>query len=284
MTLRAKTPRHSNHHTKTANKPSLPFGRWLAPAALAMLVLAVILTAGLQAPTATQAHELDNHKHGCASPPAESCPQYDDDPIPGELTIWSTTMTVGIGGFTTPSITQETSGYSTNIGGLDSTEFTYSGTTYTVTQLNIDKTTVSSIATNDTVSLVLDAGLPSKAAQKLALELDGTRFPLTDAVKGSNNYVWSDHGLTWAENESIAVKIIELPTPNAYGYRTIWNALITAEVNTAGTLTGYNSTDLGEITNDLMVDTRTDRGLIINEFRYPWTGYKMEAIYASGPP
>ena len=80
MTLRAKTPRHSNHHTKTANKPSLPFGRWLAPAALAMLVLAVILTAGLQAPPPAQAHEQDNHKHVLrSSPPAASCPQYDDD-------------------------------------------------------------------------------------------------------------------------------------------------------------------------------------------------------------
>ena len=97
MTQRAKTPKHSNHHTKTANKPSIPFGRWLAPAALAMLMLAVILTAGLQAPPPAQAHELDNRQTSAAqSPPAASCPLgYDDDPIPAEITFLSTTMTVG---------------------------------------------------------------------------------------------------------------------------------------------------------------------------------------------
>ena len=58
MTLRAKTPETSNHPSKTANKPFHPFGRWIAPAVLAMLVLAVILTAGLQAPPSAQAQTV----------------------------------------------------------------------------------------------------------------------------------------------------------------------------------------------------------------------------------
>ena len=96
MTQRANTPRHRTLRPLPANKPSHLFGRWLAPAALVILMLAVFLTPGLQAPPPAEAQEPANVV--CQSPPAASCPQYDDDPIPAEITFWSATMTVGMRG------------------------------------------------------------------------------------------------------------------------------------------------------------------------------------------
>ena len=86
-------------------------------------------------------------------------------------------MTVGIGGFTQGSITQETAGYSSSFGGLDSTEFTYSGTTYTVTQLNLDKTTINNVVSSDTVAIVLNALIPSQDEHKVVLGTKRNKIP-----------------------------------------------------------------------------------------------------------
>ena len=85
MTLRAKMPKHSNHHPKTANKPSIPFGRWIAPAVLAMLVLAVILTAGLQAPPTADAQSGDSE---------ETCPGGGYNPTPTAVEIQAVPIVV----------------------------------------------------------------------------------------------------------------------------------------------------------------------------------------------
>ena len=61
MTQRAKTPETSNHPPQTGSKPFLPFGRWTASAVLAMLVLAIILTAGLQSTPTAEAQVVVNN-------------------------------------------------------------------------------------------------------------------------------------------------------------------------------------------------------------------------------
>ena len=58
---------------------------------------------------------------------------------------------------------------------------------------------------------------------------------------------------------------------------------MTAEVNpnNAGTF-GFFSELYGKLTNNLIVDGRTDRGVIDDEFRYPWSGYEIKGLYAIG--
>ena len=117
---------------------------------------------------------------------------------------------------------------------------------------------------------------------KLTLHVGSDSFNLGAGTLQSNQrgINWPNSGLTWADGDSVAVKITgPHSSPNAYGYRTIWTALMTAEVNpNLATRFGYVHEFYGTITNDTIVDRRTDRGLIINEFRYPWSGYVIESL------
>ena len=97
----------------------------------------------------------------------------------------------------------------------------------------------------------------------MILHLDSVSLPLRNATVSAEGFgfTWTNHGLTWSDNESVAVKITRPRTPNAYGYRTIWNALMTAEVNpNLATRFGYVHEFYGKITNNLIVNGRTDRG------------------------
>ena len=61
--------------------------------------------------------------------------------------------------------------------------------------------------TSNTLSLQPSSLFPTTADSKLVLELDGTEFALVDATRTTGGYVWSNHGLTWTENQSVAVKL-----------------------------------------------------------------------------
>ena len=273
MTQRANTPRHSNPQTAPANKPSHLFGRWIAPAVLAMLVLAVILTAGLQAPPAAEAQEPANVV--CQSPPDASCPGYDS--IPDPIIYWATTMTVGQFTEVDPPLTFQRSGYiASRTGSLGTTQFTYRGTNYSIEGLQTAKSSVS-----DAFFVTTNPLFPSTFDSKLTLELDGKKFLLSDATRDfSKNLVWENHGLTWTDSESVAVKLIEYAPPNAYGYRTIWNALLTtAQSNTQ---IGYAKGIAGNMSNNLIVLGRTDRGVIDKQFRYPWSGFEITELFDEG--
>ena len=214
----------------------------------------------------------------CSIPPADYCPTYDD--VPAEHTFLSTTMTVGRSQITTLGTVLTIIGYSADTGTLASNEFTYRGTTYSIITLARGQTPFGMI-TLDTLNLTISPEFPSTFHPELALELDGRRFLLTEANRFTEAMTWNNHGLTWTENDSVAVRLTEPPLPNAYGYRTIWTALMTAEVNTAGTFTGYyNGTSLGEITNDLIVDGRDETVTIgtVDQPQYPWTGYQIEQL------
>ena len=101
-------------------------------------------------------------------------------------------------------------------GSLGTTEFTYRGTNYSIEGLLTSK---SSLA--DVVGIVIQPIFPSTFDPKLTLELDGRRFLLKEASRVSDELTWNNPSITWAENESVAVKLIEHPQPNAYGYRTM---------------------------------------------------------------
>ena len=120
-------------------------------------------------------------------------------------TIWSATMTVE------SSILGpiDRRGFASNPshGSLSSTQFTYDGTSYSIVLLRTEKTTVSGSVTSDVLNLQPSPIFPTTADSKLVLELDGTEFALADATRQTNFYAWSSHGLTWAENQSVTVKL-----------------------------------------------------------------------------
>ena len=222
----------------------------------------------------------------CSVPPAERCPTYDD--VADPITYWATTMSVGESTEVIFTVTFQISGYRPpGTGSLGTTEFTYRGTNYSIERLHTAKSSF-----DDLLAIQIQPVFPSTFAPKLTLELDGEAFLLKEASRtdiGYTEFRWSNHGLTWSDNESIEVKISRPRTPNAYGYRTIWNALMSAEVNPndAGTF-GFFSELYGRLTNNLIVDGRDETVTIgttigtVHQPRFPWTGYKIKGLYAIG--
>ncbi len=208
----------------------------------------------------------------CSVPPSESCPTYEDADLPAEHTFWSATLTVGThvrfgflgwnqtGGYTGASLTDQ--------------DFTFGGDTYDLATIYLDGGSL-------TISF-LAGDITSKATRdKLTLHVGSDSFNLgAGGLEQQRSVTWSNTGLSWADGDSVAVKITGInTTPNAYGYRTIWNALMTAEVDpNVATRFGYSKESYGTITNNTMVSTRTDRGLIINEFRHPWSGHVIDSL------
>ena len=207
----------------------------------------------------------------CFVQPPDTCPTYDDVASVGP-TAWSATLTVGTrSSFGQPVGWNEFGDFS----GADLTDTTFSHgrTDYTIDQISI----VLGI-----LNFSLDTGLGNDATN-LVLHVGTHQFPFEDAsyFTATETYLWQDFPSTWSDGDSVSVKITGPPLPNAYGYRTIWTALMTAEVNTAGTFTGYyNGTSLGEITNDLIVDGRDETVTIgtVDQPQYPWTGYQIEQL------
>ena len=211
----------------------------------------------------------------CFASPPDTCPSYDD--VPTETTLWSATLTVGerASGTTVLGAGFNRGNRETDIGAISDDSFNLTGAPHVVTQIQILFPTF-----NNELFLVLDTAIGEEADQ-LTLHLDSVSLPLRHATASAEGLVfsWTNHGLTWSDNESIELRISRARTPNAYGYRTIWNALMTAGRHpTVFTRYGYSNESYGTITNNTIVSTRTDRGLIINEFRYPWNGYVIESL------
>ena len=218
----------------------------------------------------------------CFVSPPDTCPSY-DDVVPAELTLLSTTMTVGT--FHTVVIGNSVTiiGYSPNTGSLGSKEFTYRGTTYSITSLARAQAIIGTLRP-DSLNLTITPEFPSTFDPKLAVQLDDHRFLLSEAKRTDETFRWNNHSLTWAETDSVAVKLTTPPEPNAYGYRTIWNALMTVGDYPRSTAFGYSrisSLDVaGELTNDLIVVKRDETVTIgtVDQPRFPWTGYKIISL------
>ena len=276
MTQKALTPGRPTRQLPADNGQPHRFGRWIAPAVLAMLGLAVILTAGLQAPMPAQAQEPANVV--CQSPPAERCPGYED--VTEQITVWSATMTVG-------RVNPASVGYNSlsanleDMGSLDDTTFSLGGTDYTIRalfggsfqlQINLE-----------------DNNLLGDAANDLVFHVGTQTYAFADATYSSsqNAYAWLDNVPTWPEGDSVQLKIIGPSPPNAYGYRTIWTALMTGEINSPSTFVGYNhgfGRSDGTLSNNLIVDGRDETVTIgtVDQPRYPWTGYEITQLTDNG--
>ena len=266
------------------NRAASRRGIRLAPLLLAAVMLAAV---AVLAETSNPARTAQAHNHGnvvCQSPPAVSC-TYDD--VPAETTLLSTTMTVGTFHAVVRGNPVTIIGYSANTGTLGSKEFTYRGTTYSIIDLARVQVSIGTL-TGDTFNLTVTPEFPSTFDPKLAVQLDGRRLLLSEANRDGDNFTWNNYGITWAENDSVAVKLVEPSPPNAYGYRTIWTALMTAEEVTrmvSGitlTITGYRvESSQGAMTNNLIVTGRDETITIGTEDqpRYPWTGYVIDGLF-----
>ena len=241
---------------------------------VAVMLAAVAVLAETSNPAGTaHAHEGDDHTHRCTSPPDERCPTYGDVPA-GGAEIWSATMTVG---GPTPDAGK---GYLlfprfATFGSLSPVTFMLDGDTYTVAELRI---------LGGDLLFTPDRQLPGD----FTISLDGRSFSSTSAtqtqIAQGYRYTWSSRGLTWPVNDSVSVKLASRPKPNAYGYRTIWTALMTAAVNpNAATVFGFTNLpnlSYGELTNNLIVTGRDETVTIgtDDQPRYPWTGYEIEIL------
>ena len=141
---------------------------------------------------------------------------YDDG---SPRTIFSASMTVGTTRTSVAPVTIDRAGVGANHGRLlGSTQFTYEGTSYSITTLRTRKVTNSGSVTADEFNLQLSTLFPIAADSKLALELDDggrrRRFLLSEATRQQTDhyYSWSDHGgLSWTDGNFVEIKLIELP-------------------------------------------------------------------------
>ena len=216
----------------------------------------------------------------CSVSLAERCPTYDDVAAEG-AEIWSATLTVGkgkrmgrdvfgwddSGGFTGASLTDQ--------------DFTFGGDTYEIDEIYVlsgkltlafDLANVGDIATQAT-------------PDKLILHVGSDSFNLWPGRLAANQrtITWFNTGLSWAQNDTVEVKLTEAPEPNAYGYRTIWTALMTADTIGSTAFVGYNratASHAGDLTNNLIVTGRDETVTIgtPGQPRYPWIGYEIEQI------
>ena len=172
----------------------------------------------------------------CSAPPAEHCPTYNTI-AGGDRSFLSTTMTVG----TFETIVRQqhlsTIGYSSDAGAIASNEFTHSGTTYSIIALARFQAIIGELTT-DTLNFSIFPPVPSTFDRDLTLKLGGQGLLLTtadqdtDLFRNVTTFSWNsnNHELPpWAEDDSVSVKLVGPPLPNAYGYRTIWNAVLTAQ-------------------------------------------------------
>ena len=226
-------------------------------------------------------YQADGYIVRCSAPPAEHCPTY-DSVAGGDRTLWSATMTVG----QEPRAGASRLGYGylfdqilltyTPYGTLDNTTFTSNSTQYAIEEIFVDF--------GVQLELDLATGLGTDA-NKLTLHVGTQQFALADATyrPQKQSYTWLGSAPSWAVGDSVSLKITGPPLPNAYGYRTIWTALMTADTIGSTAFVGYNratASHAGDLTNNLIVTGRDETVTIgtPGQPRYPWIGYEIEQI------
>ncbi|MDE2719308.1 SwmB domain-containing protein [Candidatus Palauibacter polyketidifaciens] len=134
-------------------------------------------------------------------------------------TIWAADMTVEIeevlpgllvlDGYGTPD-SSTPDGFGSLSG---SAELEYKGTNHTITGIQLIKSSIGEVTTND-LNLFIEPLFPVAPDDLLILALDGTEFRLDEAPRASNNYSWDNHGLTWTDGQIVAAKLIAIPPPS----------------------------------------------------------------------
>ena len=276
---RALQPHPEPRAVPSARPASSRRGIRLAPLLLVAVMLAAVAVLAETSNPAPPVHAQNYGNVVCQSPPAESCPTYDDDPLPAEITLLSATMTVG-------TLTVGTSTFygwndSDNYTGASLTDedFSFGGKTYNLDQVYLQQGgLILSFNMGDAGDIATQA-----TRDKLTLHVGSDSFELGEGTLAGNQHaiVWTT-GLTWAAGDSITLKITGPPPPNAYGYRTIWTALMTAALRS--TQVGYAEGFAGSMTNNLIVDRRDETVTIgtKDQPRFPWTGYEITELFDEG--
>ena len=274
LTVRGKSGRF--------NRAASHRGIRLAPLLLAAVMLAAV---AVLAETSNPAQTAQAQNYGnvvCQSPPAESCPTYDDVVSAEGFEIWSATMTVGMRTFSGLTFHGWNDSGQYIGSSLTDQDFTFGGDTYEIGEISVGP--VALVLRFDSV---IAGDIATQATRdKLVLHVGSDSFNLGAGTLQGNQrtIVWASTGLTWSAGDSVAVKITGPSPPNAYGYRTIWTALMTAEVSPMDSaFVGYDhvaGTSIGEITNNLIVDGRDETVTIGtgDQPQFPWTGYKIELL------
>ena len=133
----------------------------------------------------------------CSSPPAASCPTYDDAT---DSPLLSTTLRVEDITGTSGQIVREQAGFNNTIGSLDSRQFTYLGTSYSIDTLHTLRVTAGTTVVTDVLTLAIDLSFPTTFPAELALELDGQKFLLNEANRISKSFHWDNHGPNLGRN------------------------------------------------------------------------------------
>ena len=148
--------------------------------------------------TTTQTYTVDIVRAAVTPPPV----------VTTGTEIWAATLTAEEVAFSGNVVAV---GYASGTGSLSDTDFDYSGTTYTITALGINRPTTDNILT---VSLDIDLGT---LASDFTLHVGSDTFPLADATTstsgGSYSFLWTGHGLSWSNNDMISVSLTSTYTP-----------------------------------------------------------------------
>ena len=261
------------------NRAASRRGIRLAPLLLvAVMLAAVAVLAETSNPAQTvHAHEGDDHTHRCTSPPDARCPGYGDPYLGGEV-VWSATMNAGFVTIGTDHLQGWDNKGTFTRATMTRSEFTFENQSYEVTDLFTIAGTLNLVFDPDTKGDIATQG----TREKLVLYLDDVPYYLDRALLATDGKTlnWRNSP-TWAADDNVDIRLATAPLPNAYGYRTIWTALMTAEEdpNSAGSF-GYFKGAHGTLTNNLMVTGRDETVTIGTEDqpRYPWTGYEIKAL------
>ena len=124
-------------------------------------------------------------------------------------TIWSATLTVDKDG-NNYGCDNDVSGQDncSAAAALTDDDFTHGGTTYTVKHLYWD-------SNNDAVNLGFTSGtgaVNKAALSAFSLIVDGTALPIAVSETHSGSVFWSNLGLNWTDNQSLAVSLGGAPT------------------------------------------------------------------------
>ena len=273
------------------NRAASHRGIRLAPLLLAPLLLAAVMLAAVAVLAETSnpaqtayAHDGDDHTHRCTSPPDARCPGY-GDPYPGGEVVWSATMNAGFVTIGTDHLQGWDNKGTFARATMTRSEFTFENQSYEVTDLFTFAGTLNLVFDPDTKGDIATQG----TREKLVLYLDDVPYYLDSAILATDGKTlnWLNSP-TWAADDNVDIRLATAPLPNAYGYRTIWTALMTAEEVTrmvSGitlTITGYRvESSQGAMTNNLIVTGRDETITIGTEDqpRYPWTGYVIDGLF-----
>ena len=137
-----------------------------------------------------------------AGTPATATVTIQDNDVPHPVTLWTTTMTVGnYGGYLGYSTLSEPA-----VGSLSDDDFTWNGTTYTVTNILYNMYF-------DHLSIDFSTTLAGDVAG-LTVHLDGLQLNMEDSTRGYRQPGWTPVILNWNVGDTVEVSLVYTASEN----------------------------------------------------------------------